>query len=275
MLRQSVRMAIILAIFSVLTACAHSEILGHQESLEPKSGIVGHQESHEPKNGIVGRWESVEPKSGLVNILEIQPDGKMKSSMLARVYMRYHLEGDKVILIQDNSNATSKPAAESDSAKKPAEKGKPSDDKESGAEQTETKKDEQSKSDNEGTKPVVYTFVLEKDRLKMTHEASGEVMDMRREGQATSPGSIVGHWSYKHPSGETARMIFDASGGNVIRLPLPGGVETNYEVKGDVIIATSLDKQHTQSVTFKLEDGKLVLIDNKKANYYVRDSESK
>jgi len=264
MLRKGGWMAIILAIFSVLTACAHIKNGGSAEALEPKNGIVGHTEAPEQKNGVVGRWEASEPRSGLVNILEFDPDGKSKSSLLARVYMNYHIEGDKLILIPDNNTSEKSQPTKPDSDEKSADKG-------TGAEQSEAKQDDQAKK----PEPVIYTFVLTKDSLKMTHDASGQVMDMWRDSQATATNSIVGIWSYKHPTGEIAHMIFDANGINTIRAPLPGGVEGNYAVKGDIITVTSIDKQHSQSGSYKLEDGKLMINDGKKINYYSRLSEPK
>jgi hypothetical protein len=250
MLRYSIRIVISLAIFSVLTACAHSEIIGRGETLQPKNGVVTQSKTVDPKEinsnalkpkeGIVGRWEALEPKSGLVNILDFHPDGKTKSSLLARVYMHYHVEGNKLILVPDNGKA---------------------------------KQDEQSTSSAQGGEPVVYSFVLENNRLKMTYDKTGEVLDMKRDGPATMPDSIIGHWSYKHESGETATQVFDANGTNLIKLPMPGGVEGTYEVKGDAITVTSLDKKHSQTATFKMEEGKLVLNDGKKITRYVRVSE--
>ncbi len=264
MLRQSVWIAIIIASLSVLTACPHNKIVGHEAALEPK-------------NSIVGTWESLEPRSGLVNVLEFDPDGKSKSSLIARVYMNYHIEGDKVILIPDNDNSGEKnQPAKSDADEKSVDKGKKPADKETGTDQTEAKQDDQSKSKKPGSEPVVYTYVLEKDKMKMTHDASGQVMDMwRDDNQTTEPDSIVGLWSYKHPTGEIAHMLFDANGTDLIRAPMPGGVEGTYEIKGDTVTVTSLDKKHTQTATFKLEDGKLVLNDGKKTSSYVRMSEPK
>jgi hypothetical protein len=250
MLRYSIRIVISLAIFSVLTACAHSEIIGRGETLQPKNGVVkqsktvdpkeDNSKAQKPKEGIIGRWEALEPKSGLVNILDFQQDGKTKSSLLARVYTHYHVEGNKLILVPDSGKA---------------------------------KQDEKSPSSDQGGEPVVYSFVLEKDRLKMTLDKTGEVLDMKREGPATAPDSIIGHWSYKHESGETATQIFDANGTNLIKLPMPGGVEGTYEVKGDVITVTSLDKKHSQTASFKMENGQMVLNDGKKITRYVRIAE--
>ena len=270
MLRKGVWMAIILAIFSVLTACAHIKNGGGADALEPKNGIVGHTGAPEQKNSIVGRWEALEPKSGLVNILEFDPDGKSKSSLLARVYMNYHIEGDKLILIPDNSSEKSQPA-KSDSDEKSADKEIKSDDKGTGAAQSEAKQDDKAKK----PEPVIYTFVLEKDSLKMTHDASGQVMDMWRDKETTATESVVGRWSYKHPTGETAHMIFEANGINTIRAPMPGGVESTYEVKGDTITVMSSDKKHTQSVSYKLENGKMVVNDGKKISHYIRMSDPK
>ncbi len=263
MLRQRVWMAIILTIISVLTACAHN-------------GNVGRWDAFESKNSIVGRWEALEPKNGLVNILDIQPDGKIKSSLIVRSYLRYHIEGDKLNLVQDNTSERIEPTMQSDDVIKPVDEGKKSAGKETGEERTESKQDEQAKLSDPGSEPIVYTFVLENDRLTITYDKTGEIMDMQREGTAIAPHSIVGQWSYQYKMGP-ARQIFGANGINVIRTPMPAGVgmDGSYEVKGDVITVTSLDKQNSQSVHYKLEDGRLVLNDGKKTTTYIRSSEPK
>jgi hypothetical protein len=253
MLRKGVWMAIILAIFSALTACAHIKNGGGAEALEPKKGIEGRTEAPEQNNSVVGHWEALEPKSGLVSILEFRPDGTSRSSLLVRVNMRYRIEGDKLIMTPEN---------------KPA-------DKEISTNQTEAKQDEQAKILDNGSEPVIDTFVLENDRLKLTLDKTGDFVDLQREGQATVPNSIVGSWSFKLQNGESGREIFYANGTNEIKSPLPGGTEGSYEVKKDVITVSSLDKQHSQSVKFKLEKGKLELNDGKKITAYIRVSDPK
>jgi hypothetical protein len=253
MLRQSVWIAIMLVIVSMLTACPHKEIIGAGDSLGPKNGHVERSESLEPKDGIIGRWEALEPKSGLVITLEFRPDGTSRSSVLARIFMRYRIVGDKLIMTQATKSA----------------------EKETSTEQTEATQDEQSKLSDNGSEPVIDTFVLENDRLILTLDKTGEVVELQREGQATVPNSIVGSWSFKQQAGETGRQTFYADGTNNIRLPAPGGTEGSYEVKEDVIKVTSLDKQHSQSVKYKLKDGKLELNDGKKTTTYIRSSEPK
>jgi hypothetical protein len=255
-------MAIILAFLSALTACQHH-------------GNVGRWDALESKNSIVGRWEALEPKNGLVNILAFQADGKSLSSLLVRGYTRYHIEGDKLILVPDNSSEIIEPTMQSDVVMKPVEEGKKTAGKQTGEKQTETKQDEQSKLSDPGIEPIVYTFMLKNDRLTLTNDKTGEAVEMQREGQAIAPDSIVGQWSYQYNM-VPARRIFGANGINLNTSPVPAamGTEGYYEVKGDVLTVTSPDKKNSQSVHFKLENGILVVNDGRKIVHYVRMSES-
>lgn len=247
MLHKAVWSLPVLAIFSILTACQDKEI--------------------------VGRWESIENKGGLANILEIQPDGKIKSLLVARIDRRYRIEGKQIILTDLNdTGASSAPAKQPAAAEKPAAKGKKlaKSGKKAGAKQENAKPDDKFKLYGQGGEPVNYEFAFENDKLKLTHEESKTVMDMRREGPASVPGSIVGHWTYKHTTGQTAHMIFEPNGILRFNMLLPGGVESTYKLKDGTISLFNADMKVTQSASYKMEEGKLVLNDGKSIFHYTR-----
>jgi hypothetical protein len=50
-------------------------------------------------------------------------------------------------------------------------------------------------------------------------------------------------------------------------------MEGSYEVKGDIITVMSPDKKLSQSVHYKLEDGKLILNEGKRTTTYIRSNE--
>lgn len=239
MLRQGIWMAVILVSFSVLTACPHKAVMERGESFAPKGEIGARSGSLEQQDGMLGRWEALEPRTGPVSILEFMLDGTATLSTIARIYSYYSIKGDTISLTMDFTNGKGQPTT-------------------------------QAEVNVQGNEPVIYTFVLTDDRLMMTKDSTGEVMDMQRDDHETVSDSIVGHWSYKHQNGETARMIFDANGGNISRVPLPGSLESYYEVRGDVITVRSLDRRQFQYVKYKLEDRQLVLIDGDKITRYDR-----
>ena len=127
--------------------------------------------------------------------------------------------------------------------------------------------------------PVVYDLEFINDDLKLTHEAangSKEILDLKRKQQPATPGSIVGHWTFRHQTGKTAHMIFNANGSVHFRLMLPFGTDLTYDLKGDTVLfyKGSTDKP-VMSGTYKLENGKLVLDDSKNILHFSRIDESK
>ncbi len=239
MLRQGIWIAVILAVFSMLTACPHKEVMERGDSHAPQGEIGAHSGSPEPQVSLEGRWEALEPRSGPANILEFMVDGKATSLVIARIYSHYSIESDKISLTMDFSPG----------------KGQP---------------EMQAETNYQGSEPIIYTYELSGDRLMMTNDATGEIMDMQRDDQETASIPIVGHWSYEHSTGMTARMFFNANGVSVSRVPMSTGLESFYEVRGDVLTVRSLDRRQFQSVKYKLEDRQLVLIDGDKITRYDR-----
>lgn len=244
MVRQGVWMVIMVALLSALTACPSKDMTGRGDTLAPEDGRVKYLKPLEPQNNFLGRWEAREPRTGPVPLLEFRADGTATSSSIARIYSRYSVEGDKVVLSLD---------VKQEHSPSPAQAG-----------------DEQSKAGAPGIEPVVHSFVLANDNLSMTNDMTGEVMDMQRIDPTTASDSIVGHWSYTHSTGVTAQMIFDANGINISKVPLPEGLEGTYEVRGDLLTVRSLDERQAQTVRFRLEDRLLVVIDDETTTYYDR-----
>jgi hypothetical protein len=220
---------------------------------------------------IVGYWESVEPKAGWGSILEIRADGKMKSMLVARITKTYRVEGNKLITMnQGVASKTNKPEKRPGAAKKRDATGIQSAGAMTVAKQKESKKDAESRIMDEWNEPSIYTVVHKRDRLKLTHDKTGEVLDMRREGkEGGEPGSIGGKWFFKHSTGKKARIAFDAGGMMHYRLVMPSGMTANYRVKGNTIVVTSADdKKKSQSASYKLEKGELVLTYGDKTTRY-------
>jgi hypothetical protein len=229
---------------------------------------------------IAGNWESIGQRGGLANILEIRPDRTVKSSLLVRIDREYRIEGDKLTIIivdpEDKAGAAESMKPQATTEKSTAKAKKQPANKKASAKQKKLEKDKRLLSPGEGGEPVIYVLAFDNDRLKLTHEESNQVLDLQREGQAVTPGSIIGHWTFKHQTGQTAHMIFDANGIMHFRMVLPGATDNTYEMKGDTItLYNSANKKSVMSATYKLEDGKLVLDDGKGVTHYARVIESK
>ena len=268
-MRKYVRTVIVLVILSVLTACQHDEI--------------------------VGRWESDEQNGGLANMMEIQPDGKLRTVLVMRIDRVFRVEGDNLILTLTDYNVlprpTKPPATGEKSApdnkklpdvKKLTDKNSGADqkatlkgsksEKKDGKEKEDVKKDRGDKFYGEDGEPVIYAMAFNSDGgLKLRHEESKSGFDMQRVGQASTPGSVIGSWTFKHESGQTGQMVFDPDGIMHFRLPLPGGgVLTNYKVKDGTITLYNKDMKPIHSASCKLEAGKLVITDKRATTHYSR-----
>ena len=234
---------------------------------------------------MAGTWETIGQRGGFANILEIRPDRTVKSSLLIRIDREYRIEGNKLTIVRADPEVkgeAKEPVKQPTPTEKPAEKAKKPVDKKASAKQKkleQEKKSEQEKqlaSPGEGSEPVVYVFKLDNDKLKMTHEESKQDLDLLREGQAATLGSVVGHWTFKHQTGQTAHMVFDANGIVHFRMVLPGATENTYETKGDTLtLYNSESKKPVMTATYKMEDGKLIMDDGKGVIQYVRVIESK
>ena len=251
MFRQVAGITFILAIFSALTACQHNEILG--------------------------LWETIETQGGIANTLNIKPDGKLRAVLVVRMDRNYRLEGNHIVFQNQNDlNPTDESGKPSTAASKTAAKSKKLTDKKTtvkknGTKQKKSEQDHRYKFYGEDGEPVVYDYALNNDELKLSHDESKTVLDMRREGQATTPGTIYGHWTFKHTTGQTAHMTFQPNSILHFRMVLPGGgVESEYKIKDDVIILYNAEKKPFQSVSYKVENGMLVLSDGKNIVRYTR-----
>lgn len=231
---------------------------------------------------IVGNWESDDQKGGIAHLLEIRSDGTLTSSMLVRIDRDYRTEGDKLIITanpEDMMGAT-EPEKQPAATEKPVAKTKKPADKKASAKQNKSEQDKSRLSLDQGNKQVIYMLEFNSDdKLKMTHVGPNEVkevLDLKREGQAVLPGSIIGHWTFRHQTGKTAHMVFNANGSMHFRMVLPFGTDLAYEVKDNALMLyKDRNKKPVMSGTYKLEDGKLTVDDGKSITHFVHVDESK
>jgi len=100
---------------------------------------------------------------------------------------------------------------------------------------------------------------FEGDTLIQKSTASGVEtrMERKRAGGPQDP-PIVGVWSYPHEAGRTAYMLYTGDGRLIFRLPIRGD-RGRWSVSGDQMTMGPMPA--TERLTFRLQDGLLVLTD--------------